>query len=408
LLHGLGGTGKSRVISALVDLASSWQRSSAVVKVAPTGIAAVNINGATIHSGLGIAVKQRRRRADDDVSSERARARDAELERWASVRLVIVDEMSMIDKALLCDVNESLQRVKENDEPFGGLSVVLAGDFYQLPPVASTPLYTAPRLSVRDADREVAGLALYHMFDTVVILTENMRAFEDATFADFLKHLRRGMLRPQDRRLIESMTSSDDVVAHIDEALVAAASPGDLPRRCPVLVSSNAMRHALTWRVVERLARASAASPPTVYVVPARFAPSSRRRSLDEPTRRRLFAQDEIEHMMPWLPLSYMMPVMITHNVSVPLGIANGTVGFVVGVQFADGTTFEPCAVTQGSDAHVMRASLPIECLACILHWGLMSDFPLSLPPAMAFIAPCGGHLTASHIFMLSLIAPPI
>ena len=166
--------GKSRVISALVDLATSWGHASAVIKLTPTGIVAANVSGTTIHTGLGIAVTHRRGRTATDVNTEQVRACDAELERWATVRLVIIDEMSLIDKSLLCDINNSLQRVRENNEPFGGLSVVLAGDFYQLPPVASTPLYTVPRTSVRHAQREMAGLALYHMFDTVVILTDNM------------------------------------------------------------------------------------------------------------------------------------------------------------------------------------------------------------------------------------------
>jgi hypothetical protein len=54
---------------------------------------------------------------------------------------------------------------------------------------------------------------------------------------------------------------------------------------------------------------------------------------------------------------------MVTANVSVPLRIANGTVGYVVGVQYAPGTTFEPITVTRGSTAQILRASQPVECV---------------------------------------------
>lgn len=123
LVVGRAGTGKSHFIRALVE--EDRQFPQAVL--APTGLAAMNIGGQTVHSFFGFP--------------PRPLIGSAEKPHWfftrtaRALRRLIVDEVSMLRADVLDAMNAHLQIARKSSRPFGGVQMLLVGDFYQLPPV---------------------------------------------------------------------------------------------------------------------------------------------------------------------------------------------------------------------------------------------------------------------------------
>ncbi len=129
-LTGAPGAGKTYVLNEFIAHARSQGYTVAVT--ASTGIAATHINGQTIHSwsGLGVATYLN----DSLLKQIRTRRRKA----IKNTDILIIDEASMLHAWLLDLVDEVCRKVRRNDAPFGGMQIVLSGDFFQLPPVSSS------------------------------------------------------------------------------------------------------------------------------------------------------------------------------------------------------------------------------------------------------------------------------
>ena len=130
---GGAGTGKSVTLMEIVRQLSAIHGPAAVVVTAPTGIAAANVGGITLHSwaGIGLGKGSALALAQKVMSSRHA------MRRVSATKVLIVDEVSMLDGELLDKLSVVAQRVNSRaaSEPFGGIQCILAGDFFQLPPV---------------------------------------------------------------------------------------------------------------------------------------------------------------------------------------------------------------------------------------------------------------------------------
>jgi len=122
-ITGKAGTGKS----TLLQLFRSTTKKRVVV-LAPTGIAALNVRGQTIHSFFGFPPKIMQR---DDIQKRKNRKKYKELD------VLIIDEISMVRADLFDAIDIFLQINRGSREPFGGVQVLLFGDLFQLPPVIS-------------------------------------------------------------------------------------------------------------------------------------------------------------------------------------------------------------------------------------------------------------------------------
>lgn len=120
---GKAGTGKSTLLAHISKINPEF------VVVAPTGIAAINVNGDTIHSFF----KLKPGYEYDEASNVRISQRM--VQRYATLRTLIIDEISMVRADLLDAIDVFLQRIKKNTLPFGGVRMIFFGDLYQLPPV---------------------------------------------------------------------------------------------------------------------------------------------------------------------------------------------------------------------------------------------------------------------------------
>lgn len=128
-LTGSAGTGKTYVLNQYIDFLK--ERKVRVAVTASTGIAATHMNGLTIHSWAGIGVKEKLTTANLVSMSSKKYLKD-HLEK---VKVLIIDEISMLHRIQLDLVNQVLQFFQNNTEPFGGIQVVFCGDFFQLPPI---------------------------------------------------------------------------------------------------------------------------------------------------------------------------------------------------------------------------------------------------------------------------------
>lgn len=128
-LTGSAGAGKTYTLNQYINYLKA--RKVPVAITASTGIAATHMNGMTIHTWAGIGIKDFLSDADLKNMKERKYLK----EHLENAQVLIIDEISMLHAKQLNLVNQVLKYFKESDEAFGGIQVIVAGDFFQLPPV---------------------------------------------------------------------------------------------------------------------------------------------------------------------------------------------------------------------------------------------------------------------------------
>lgn len=130
---GPAGTGKSVLLGKIVkSLTQKYLEDRDCVAVtASTGLAASNISGTTLHRFAGIGIgKAPTTKLINEILTNRVKWR-----RWLKVRVLIIDEVSMIGPTLFDKLDVIARAVRGVDMPFGGIQLVVSGDFFQLPPV---------------------------------------------------------------------------------------------------------------------------------------------------------------------------------------------------------------------------------------------------------------------------------
>ena len=159
---------------------------------APTGVAAFNIEGHTLHSLLSLPFK------GDFKDLEGERLHDMQ-QSLVNMEYLIIDEMSMVGRKILGQVDKRLRQVfpYHANTLFGGCSCLLFGDFGQLPPVMDLPIYTTvPRSTLSDL-----GSTAYQLFDHAVVLKQVMRQSGHSNSQVLFRHI---LLRLRDARLTEN------------------------------------------------------------------------------------------------------------------------------------------------------------------------------------------------------------
>ena len=130
-LTGSAGSGKTYTLNQYINYLRA--RRVPVAVTASTGIAATHMNGTTIHSWSGIGIKDELSERDLNNLARKQFLAD----RLKETAVLIIDEISMLHAKQLNVVNEVLKHVRKKDAPFGGIQVIVAGDFFQLPPIGS-------------------------------------------------------------------------------------------------------------------------------------------------------------------------------------------------------------------------------------------------------------------------------
>jgi ATP-dependent DNA helicase PIF1 len=194
LLTGAAGTGKTYVLNDFVRRAK--RRGMSVAVTATTGLAATHLGGTTIHawSGLGIADA-----ADASTAGRMSQSRQ-DLLRKADV--LIIDEISMLHDFRLDMVDVVLRTVRETQAPFGGVQVILCGDFFQLPPVS--------RRGERQGGFVVNSEVWRQGVFRVCYLEQQYRQAEDGAYAEILNGIRAGVLTRGQLDALQARTRAVD------------------------------------------------------------------------------------------------------------------------------------------------------------------------------------------------------
>ena len=216
-ITGGAGTGKSHLIKAIYHSLTktlSYRAMSLekpkVLLVAPTGVAAVNIDGTTIHTALGLPVGH----FGKDIPRLNDRKRTALRNKLCELRVLIIDEISMVSNLQLHYIHLRLIEIFgcSDNVPFAGLTIIAVGDFYQLPPVQQRTVY---------ADYKDAWQNLVHLWKLFQIaeLHEVMRQRGDFELIDLLNKVRTASLDDHDECLLKSKFITENNVDYPVDAL---------------------------------------------------------------------------------------------------------------------------------------------------------------------------------------------
>lgn len=178
LLTGAAGAGKTYVLNAYIRRAK--KRGKSVAVTATTGLAATHLNGTTIHAWSGIGV------SDFFDKRQTAKMGKSRQELIKKADVLIIDEVSMLHDFRLDMVDDTLRFIRDKSEPFGGIQVILCGDFFQLPPVN--------RREGRAGSFVTNSAAWRQNVFTVCYLETQFRQKDDEIYTSILNGIRAGVL----------------------------------------------------------------------------------------------------------------------------------------------------------------------------------------------------------------------
>ncbi|KAH8196446.1 hypothetical protein TruAng_009378 [Truncatella angustata] len=178
---GPAGTGKSVLMRSIIAaLKKKWARDPERLSItASTGLAACNIGGMTLHSFAGIGLGKEP--VPELVRKIRRNAKAKN--RWLRTRVLIIDEVSMVDAELFDKLSQIARTIRNNGRPFGGIQLVITGDFFQLPPV--------PDRNKRETKFAFDAATWSTSIDHTIGLTQVFRQ-RDHHFANMLNEMRLG------------------------------------------------------------------------------------------------------------------------------------------------------------------------------------------------------------------------
>lgn len=197
LIIGEAGCGKSKLISEM-KYHTNKETSKKIVVTATTGIASYNINGITINAFLGIGTGEQ----DIDIIVRKIQRKPPIRDRIRNVDILVIDEVSMMSAELFEKINAVCQTIRRSSAPFGGIQVVLTGDFFQM-----TPVFNRNVQLLGDQDTrlmfESKVFTKYFTKKNTVNLKKNFRQ-NDIAFLRILQKIRTGEYTEEDINVLKS------------------------------------------------------------------------------------------------------------------------------------------------------------------------------------------------------------
>ncbi|GBC40545.2 PIF1-like helicase domain-containing protein [Rhizophagus irregularis DAOM 181602=DAOM 197198] len=181
-LTGSAGTGKSFMIHLIKNFLAD--KKTEYLLMAPTGVAAQNVNGKTIHSALYI-------RNTQTYFETLSHYNNQQFEKLSQIKAIIIEEVSMVSSILLSFISSLFAKINKSPVPFGGIPTLLIGDIAQLPPVSGKQVFYAPE---------------WQEFFPLFLTTSHRQ--QDRSFYNILEEMRIGNISSETRRLIDEKVQS--------------------------------------------------------------------------------------------------------------------------------------------------------------------------------------------------------
>ncbi|KAJ3562055.1 hypothetical protein NP233_g9813 [Leucocoprinus birnbaumii] len=319
-----GGTGKTTLINAITRTFQEHGAEAMLAKTATSGVAATLIGGETLHFWLGASINMPK--SDNWMENSLDKAKIKRSRNISNKHMLFIDECSMLTLELLGLAEEiiSSTRIKdgcgEQHQAFGGLNIVLFGDFHQFPPVSRSRL--ALYLPTTFTKWALIGHELYRRFEHVVILKTQNRV-KDERWMNLLRNLREGACTSNDITLLESLQLTNPRVEIPD----FTTSPWNEA----ILVTS--------WRVVKdmwnqaALQRHSMSTGNAIFVSPSEDRVLSGREARTPTLEERVviakLPTDKSGRLADIVEISIGMRTMVLLNISIEADLANGTKGII-------------------------------------------------------------------------------
>eukprot|EP00732_Lithocolla_globosa_P000260 Lithocolla_globosa_v1_NODE_65_length_7181_cov_9.895453.p1 type:complete len:894 gc:universal NODE_65_length_7181_cov_9.895453:1594-4275(+) len=304
---GPAGAGKSYVTKALKFLTRSWGCDGAICLTSTSNISARLLGGYTWQKALGMNSWGRKGKPSANLKKF-----------WSKVSILVIDECSMLSKKDLAKISNQLQLLKDNKKTFGGVSVILHGDFFQLGPVRQSFLWAPFWEKERDDPLHTQGKELYDQLDSVIFL-DDVRS-KDPVIKQIKTACRNGRLADVTETTIGSRVLTKK---NLPQVFTSIATPNNKERMKGNVASL--LTHAKT---LDR----------QIYRLYGQLSESGRAKSaltLDERDQTyRLLNEENFDKLPPILDFIIGMPVQLTDTQCFNNGIVKGVEGILVGMTF--------------------------------------------------------------------------
>ncbi|MDR3544016.1 MAG: PIF1 family ATP-dependent DNA helicase [Desulfosporosinus sp.] len=304
---GPAGTGKSFVLERIRrGLIEKYDNNEdAVYLTASTGLAACNIGGTTLHGFAGVGLGDAPIATIlKDLNGSKPWNKDTTL-RWNTARALIIDECSMIQPDFFEKLDKIGRYTRKNNSPFGGLQVILCGDFFQLPPVNKDKKRGGGRKKHQDETNEkyIFQTDTWHNLigKNILVLTEVFRQ-QEPEFRHMLEDFRYGNL-------------SKESIALFQQRRNATESAEDLPTDTVKLYATRNEVDIINFLELDKI---KDAQTQTYY-------------ALDSGDQAIVTKMEEHWMAPKVITLKNSASVMLVYNVSFSRGLVNGLTGKVIG-----------------------------------------------------------------------------
>jgi hypothetical protein len=241
---------------------------------------------------------------------------------FADVDMAFIDEVSMTGCTMIQDVSTKMSDAKSNKDPFGGIDLIFAGDFYQLPPNTNDPLYSEPDLAKNiNLTKASAGFLKFQALTHVIILRQQHR-MRDPEYKDVVQRFRHGQQLAKDEKYCLGKTINADNT-------LATGHLSALDKEPIIIVKNNDVRYHIN--MIKSKQHANAVGTKLLINIAHDVAKSH------VPNRVRhemllLHETGKTSYTAGLLPMFVGMPVMIKKNIGTELGISNGSTGTIVDI----------------------------------------------------------------------------
>ncbi|CAB3404339.1 unnamed protein product [Caenorhabditis bovis] len=211
---GSAGTGKSVVLKRIIEMLPA----STTYITAATGVAACQIGGVTLHSFAGIGIGK----GSAEQCYNMAISQKHVVKQWKQCCHLIIDEISMIDKDYFTKIEYVARHIRNSDEPFGGIQLIITGDFFQLPPVS------------KDEPQFCFESETWNRSMMKTIVLNEVKRQDDLVFVNILNKIRKGICDSKTAEKLSETSKSD-----FDAIQAMVPKTISLKKGCQVMLLKN-------------------------------------------------------------------------------------------------------------------------------------------------------------------------